>query len=392
MSTIQKDLILLTGDKNPNNNKTEFLKEIMQFYDDIDSDELSTQKIQLMKKFFNEFKDHVNDIKELDLDLKEYLSFSKNKNGVYQANNFHDKIKDIGDDSLIIYVKKAQLYKVYNSEGLEDFQNDESTHYRKSIYGPVYEVVRDTHPQKLMIVIKDHIRDDKLKSIKENINEFIKSIPEFSNSHNDLKVYANGDNTQFMISSIQLKNLQAKENFMDDFIRFMEKKGELDIAAKIISRPPPCDLKNARLYSIPSYEALIDGKPGNILDQLITTKTAPILIQNVQNTTYIITGNDNIINNGIIKNSSTTNIGKTKKTLESFCKFIYDSKPDWYLENQYVNIDIIVEAYRDYFDDTDTRKGDISKKIGNKIFSSSRRTGNITKKKLLSYTALKKSF
>jgi hypothetical protein len=69
-------------------------------------------------------------------------------------------MNDIDDDSLIIYVTKAQLYKIYKPENLDDFQNDNNTHFRRRELGPVYEVVRDANPQKLTIVIKNGLLED----------------------------------------------------------------------------------------------------------------------------------------------------------------------------------------------------------------------------------------
>jgi hypothetical protein len=248
---------------------------------------ITDKKFLKLSNIIKEFETQIKTELALDNNLYEYMHETKKNHEVYPANNFQSILNEISDDSLIIYVKKAQLYKVYNSNNLDDFSMDERTCYRASQYGPVYEVVRDANPQKLMIVIQDNVRDVKLQNIKSNIIEFIQKSSKLAASKiPDLKVYDNDNHTEFIVSSIQLKNLQDKENFIDDFILFMKQKGETELADKIQHRPPPCDLKGARLYNLPSAKTLIDGKPlSDSLDQLLTTSVRqPIVIQN----TYII--------------------------------------------------------------------------------------------------------
>lgn len=353
---------------------------------------INSRKAAMLQKTIENFGKEVSSILDLDIDLNEYMHETKHGNEVYHANTFQQELNKIADDSLIIYIKKAQLYKVYNTNGIGDFENDESTHYRNSRHGAAYEVVRDTHPQKLMIVIQDNIRDRRLLEIKKSIVEYIKKSG-LSTNVNDLKVYSSNNNTEFVISSIQLKNLNAKESFIEDFIMYMQQNGETELANKIQVRPPPCELKGARFYNLPSIKTLIDGTPSlNSLDQLIsTTHTAggPVVIQN---NTIIINNNNTITSNS--NNNITINKSKqtTKKTIKSFIKYIYDTKPAWYLEDQFVDMDVIEEEYKTYFNDNTTTKNMVSRLLKDKIFSKSSRTNGITKKKLFPYTILKTLF
>lgn len=393
------ELIPLTNDVVNITKKQQYINKITDHVNELINDnDLDDEKIEMLQKLFIEYEKKANDVRHLDLMLNEYLYTSRKTHTIYSETDFPNKIKDIGDDSLIIYIKKAQVYKVYNADGLDDFCNDEGTHYRKQKHGPVYEVVRDSHPQKLMIVLRENVQKDKLAKIQDNINEFVRNLPEFSESDlSHVKIFSNNNNTEFMISSIKLKNLQAKESFIEDFMIFMKMKGETEIADRIELRHPISTIKGVRFYDLPSVKTLISQKDDNkhydILDQLITTPTPVVIqnVQNIQNNTYIINninGSANTINNGSIISKS-SNPKKSKKTIASFCKFIYDSKPDWYLENQYVSFDIIEDAYRQYFNDTTTGKSVISKNLNGYIFSKSTRSNNTTKKKLFAYDALK---
>jgi len=84
------------------------------------------------------------------------------------------------------------------------------------------------------------------------------------------------------------------------------------------------------------------------------------------------------------------NVGK--KTLKTFYKHIYDTRPDWFVENSYVSITVIERAYREYFNDEVTSKNVISKQLNGTLFSGKSRVNNINKKKLTSYEKLSTAF
>jgi len=131
----------------------------------------------------------------------------------------------IDDDALTVYVSKAQLYKVYPHENFDDFQNDDNTHYRKAEYGPVHEVVRDLHPQKLNIIINDDLSDIKIAKIKNKLVEFIKKNKQFSTfTAAEIAIYKYDEKTEFLICPVSLENISEKVKMIDQFIRFVKSK------------------------------------------------------------------------------------------------------------------------------------------------------------------------
>lgn len=340
----------------------------------------------------------ISSLLSVDVSLKEYLMETKNSNEVYDSEQFPSKIKDISSDSLIIYVKKADLYKVYRPDGLNDYCQDSLTHYRKQEHGPVYEIVRDANPQKLMIVISDSIRDERLQHLKARVIEFIKKHKEYSELTNELTIYDNNNKTEFVFSRIRFGNLQEKEDFIENFADFMRTKGEDDIAESIDYKAPRIkSAPGARVYNLPELKMVLDNSSpsSNILDKLISTETeTPVPV--VKNITINII-NSNVGNNigNIKKVKVTNNVRKVvKKTLETFCKYICDTKPQWYEEDKFVSIETIVEAYRDYFNDYESHISVISKKLNGKLFSISTRSRaeGITKKKLHTFEILRENF
>lgn len=359
---------------------------------------MNEDHLQILQTKLREWVKDTEAITELDTSLQDYIHTTKNGNQIFNNLDFQNKMSNIGDDSLIIYVKKAQLYKVYEPDGFMDFERDESSHYHKPQYGPVYEVVRDEHPQKLMIVITDGISDDRIRTINQHIIEFVRSYHESADiTMLDLNVYNNDNNTEFVVSSLRLKNLSEKERVIERFIKFMKQKGEMEIANKIQIRPPqPDELDGARFYKIPTLKRPIGPINSTLIDQMLTPNknSAPVVINN----TYIIgTVNTGNMNNGTINNvlPASNAVQKNvvvKKSLKTFYKFLYDTRPPWYLENTLVSMDIIELAYRKYFNDNATTASVISRKLNGKLFVTGSRPGGIVKKKLIPYDTLKTLF
>jgi hypothetical protein len=326
-------------------------------------------------------------IKDLDTDLQLYFKQSKGIHEIIDDSEFQNRINDIGEDSLIIYIKKAQVYKIYNPEKLSDFENDDGTHYRKSQqYGPVYEVVRDTKSQKLIIIITAEMCEQQLTDVKRHISEFTEKNPEFSKVRpSDLKVYSNDANTEFLVSNIHLKNMSERDNFVEKFGVYMRTK-DSNIANKIQIRPPLA-VGGCRLYTLPSgkTEKLMDDVipiNTNVLNNLVSTR--PIVINQTINNYVNINSNNvtHITKNKIIKKVP------VKKTLKTFYKYINDTRPEWYVENSLVNIDIIEDGYRKYFNDYETKITVISRQLNGNLFTEGKRINKITKKKLAPYSFL----
>jgi len=355
---------------------------------------VTTNKANIIKEKVMEWEISLEEFADLDLSLKEYMYEAKNTNEIYQITDFQEHMDTINTDSLIIYIKKAQLFKVYNPDNMDDYICDESTQYRKQEYGPTYEVVRDSNPQKLVIVITDTIPIDKLQNIKTKIIEFIKKSAEFKNVATDFRIYTDESNTEFVLSSIKFKNLQHKETFIDDFATFMRTTDDKEIANKIQFRPPKqYGINGARLYKIPALKQLIDGAPlpYNNVDHLISTGSDKMPQSLVINNTYIINSTVNSNSNSNSNNVNTINTTiKAKKTLKTFFKYICDTTPEWYKEKSYVDIEIIENAYRQYFNDYKISRSMISKQLNGILYNKSTRSNGVTKKWLNSYADLLK--
>lgn len=80
------------------------------------------------------------------------------------------------------------------------------------------------------------------------------------------------------------------------------------------------------------------------------------------------------------------------KTPITFCKFVYDTKPNWYKEDAQVLMSLILEEYQKYSGDYEATDSALSRKLNGRMFTRSTRTIGIgTFKKLYSYADLKRN-
>jgi len=358
----------------------EYINEIKSIY--IGMEPEKTKKID--KKLF-ELIEYVKSISALDLELNEHLSTYKGNSEVIPSSEFQEKMDNIKDDALTIYVSKAQLYKVYPHEKLEDFQNDDNTVYKKPEYGPVHEVVMDMRPQKFTVVVANDLDATKITFLKECIVTFIKKNPAYQNfTTNGISVFKYDDKTEFIVVSVVLKNSAEKELMIENFIKFLKKMGEKELHSKIEIKHPACEeLEGARFYKLPSGKQSLNPNTLNLLDQLISI-SKPIATQNIiiNNPTIIIQNNSN-------NTTSTVNIGtNSDKSFKAFYKFLYETKPSWYKENTLVEFSVIAAAYAKYSGLNKDGKT-LSRQLNGYLFTADSGNKRSSKKKLVSFTKLK---
>lgn len=337
-------------------------------------------KLQLLLPHLDEWINTMQNIKELDLSIQEDLKISlgkESKHVIMTNEEFQNELNKIGEDSLIIYIKKAQVYKVYNpdSDGYKndmynDFVDDDNTKYRpkrNSNNGNVYEVVRDAHPQRLLITIVEDINANKIEHIKKLILEFINKHTKFSETNmGNLKVYGNDNNTEFLVSNIHFGNITERDEFMKEFIKYMRESKKDSIADKIQVRPPLGTVKGTRLYKVASQKEPKDNSVViNSLEHLVTyikSKGGANVVINGPVT--IVNGNNNNVQ---VKNHI------IQKTIITFCEHIYDTNPTWFKENEYIDFSDIENAYRSYFKDQESKTFAISKLLNGVLFTKSQR-------------------
>ena len=357
-------------------------------------------KIDELQPYLDELVKRKNIIERKDTRVANIVMGTDTKESpVIKPEEFPSKIRSLPAGSLAIYIQPAELYKIYSPESISQFENEYHTHYRYPKNGPVYEVVKDDQLQKLLIRVDDKISDNSLTQVKQWVLEFLHMQESYATvKPSDLTVFNNDDTTEFLLSCVQFSNIFERDSYIRDLIRFLRKKDD-DLASlfanKIITNNQVSDIEGIQLYRLPSLETPMSGVSSSdalcILNQLLSVTSAtatPIVINNITNSNYTIAETVAIGNSNTIK--TVKKPVSRHVQMKTFYKHLYDTRPDWYEVgvDTWVEIEHIVKEYRDFFDDDDTRKSEISKNLSS-LFVKSKRSNGSTVKQLISFEKLK---
>jgi len=264
-------------------------------------------KLDTLSNHIDSFERDINALCILDIDLVKSLTvdLTTRVDDTFSSKDFQSKMKDIADDATIIYLKNAEHYKVYNPEERgQHLVNQINNDFRNR--GPIYEVVRDAYPQKLLIVLdEEDVHISVLNTMKKHIVEFLRKDSKYNNmTDSDIVVFNSDTQTKFLTVNVIVKDINERDKFIEGFKRYMKNKGSSDIATKIEVRPDT-DIEGARYFDLP----IIDGVISNLNHLITGTQTPPMVV--INNLTVNINSNNN--NNNVTTNNIQTDSPKTLK-------------------------------------------------------------------------------
>lgn len=310
----------------------------------------------------------------------------------------------ISGQDIILYAKDAQLLKTYTPEEAKThLVNEMGTHFGKPReYGPVFEVVRDKFPRKLVVNVTD-LNDSQIQQMKNHILEFLQLYPSFKDvQSNDCKIYRHLNVVRYTFNRIVVANKEERQNILEDLYLYLSKKYGDEFTSKLQMYVPPSEFRGASLHPLPSNMTPVglattkqahDEAVKYLLTSQSTEKTITfnVSINNVSNI------NSNNVNSTVASHNLTNVTNKTKikvgkddkDNVGEFVRYVCENKPDWYKEKHFVDIKVIKNAYNELLDGN-INSTVISKYLQGKMFHTGSRSNNITTKRLVSYKDLEK--
>lgn len=378
----------------------EFLDLYKELREDDDKKKISNNKLHELVIFLRE-------LKALDMGLANTIKDSSlcgRTDSIYEANEFPQHMNNISEDEVIIYVQNAKLYKTYNPKEIKKYLVSEmSTVFAKPKTGPVYEVVRDDFPRKLVFVASD-LEETQIMQMRGHILDFLRMNETLKHlKETDCMIYKSGNDVRYVFNSVKLANYMEWIYLIGDFYRFLQKKTNTEMTKKLQTQAPPGEVRGASLHPL----------PGNMIPVGLPTTTQawddmPKYLMTSQNTEKTVVFNVNIKNinsnnvNSTVSSHNTTNnettnvVNKSKikvttvsdDQVRQFLSHVYNDKPTWYKEGKNVDINVITTAFNDYLNCGATSSV-VSRRLANKLFGSSERANGKTTKKLVTRAALR---
>lgn len=319
-------------------------------------------------------------LRKVDFDFKNELSKRKDRLELVEVDDM--RARQIDEGSLVLYSENADSYLVYEPEKVGNFVHDFSTLFRRN--GLMFEVIMDANPQKLVFIIRHNMKNEHISQLKSILLDYIQNGGTYNVLPSDIKIFRDGDGTstsvEIIVKTVVFNRLEEKITFVEKFKDYLTEHEDItkeivDVANKIDYRLPKAHgLNNAKLLKAPYLKLPVisnsgDDKPEKIFDKMATN----IVI----NQTFIMNGDIN--NGGMINKNNGSVIIKNKtivqkkrkevKDYNSFCKYVFDNKPDWYRENQMVAVEIIYNEYQKYSGDYEVRDAVVSRNLGGKMFA-----------------------
>lgn len=362
---------------------------------------------QKIEKGIRDLVDKKRALVHVDPDFKRELADRTDRLTLVDVEDMEGKMKEIDKGSLVLYSKKANSYVIYDPNKVGNFIQDYNTVFKNET---IFEVVMDNNPQRLVFVIKYNMTDKHIDQLKRSILRYIKSNSTYDATLSDVKVFRDMDvnrtKVEIIVNTVIFNSVYEKMKFVSGFKQFLasdareEVMDALIVADKIDFYGPKAKGIDAQLYKTPSLKSQVarspgDDKPEKIFDLMMT----PVIINNIVvsgdvNTTVNHISGDYIAGNATVNkttvNKQTVVVKNKKKTLKDFYKYIYDTKPEWYIESGKVEWSTIEDEYRTYFNDQNTPRQTISQKLNGSLFTAGgRSTSGTTQKRLVSYADLK---
>jgi hypothetical protein len=281
-----------------------------------------------------------------------FMSDSLNKKDAYT-----EVVKSIEQGSVVVYFKSAQLFKVYKKEDIVNLLDGQLRtdykHIRES-----YEIVPKDSEQKI-IIMGDMSLLDKLDSIKQYISQFMKNRGVGGFKLNDIICFKN-DKTELLeivINNYYVKNSEERNIIVHELLEYivcMEKNTHM--TRKLGPPSEYSDINGVDMITMPSEKQLINENALFIemIDRLVrSTHNCSKLVK--EGNTLII----NVIgvqNNAEVINNNCSESDDNENHDYEFIKHIRNTKPSWYVENDWVKKDIVYDEYIKLYDDITKKK------------------------------------
>jgi len=373
----EQDLIHLTDTK-PNDNK--IMRELMEKMSQMLENNIGDTNV---KDTFNAMVNAFDNYESIDKDMVERLNniFS---NDLVKKEQFVSIVKAIRQGSTVVYFKSAQLFKVYKKTELETLLGGQIRTIYKQL-NESYEVIPNDSKQKI-IILGDISLADSIERIKTYIVSFMISEGITTFTDNDIVCYKSKESIEIIINDYYVENQTEHDEIVKKLLNYILQQEKNTKIVQKINTLSYSEFEGVKMVSMPSEKQLLATEYIEPLLTMISNVTQCSGFKNQINLSVTI--HDHSINTINDNSINTTNINENPKTIKTFCKYLFDERPEWYIENTYVPIEIIEQKYRAYFNDNYYSRANISRLLKGKLFTSSTRIKSVTHKKLFSFRDL----
>lgn len=250
---------------------------------------------------------------------------------LYDSEQYASLVNELHENAIVIYFKSADLFRVYTPEEFETkFTYRINAEYRRS--KDIYEVVNNSHPQKVIMIIKSDDMSE-LNKIKGYIVQYARTAGH-SITENDLLIFKNtaSGESEIVINKIVVPNAQARTDFivkLTQYITNAEKSTNTANKVKLIDLSP---IDAAAIYLVPELKQLLNQPIKREKDGYVNPSVSVVVNIGSINVQNIHT---QVFQQGGILNINTFDTG------EDVLEKLLSDLPEWFVEGSEIEYDTL---------------------------------------------------
>lgn len=317
--------------------------------------------------------------KSIDKSLLERLQIWSNAHGTPVITG-RELPKFVNENSIIIYFKSAKRFKVYKSSQIK---NDLNNHLRNDFKKEknMYEVVPNDVPQKIVIVCEKDVIP-RIPVIKKYVIEYMSTEGVEINESNIRAFENDGGMVEIMLNGLYVQDKKEGDKIVSDLMAFIERKERSTALTKKMNQKSEYnEFEGTTMVYMPNCKTELDHKSPEITDSLVRNldnckhvKTGNIYIGNLTvvggRDVNVTIGGNHVVQNVLIANTD---------NIEDFINHIKNNRPEWYIENDWINQETLKYQYEEMFGRAPKT---FYPRFKNRLYSQqARHTNNETKKR-----------
>ncbi len=314
---------------------------------------------------------------------------------VYTGDQFAEMMQKINNQSIIVYFKTANSFRVYDASKISTLlTNHLSADFRRD--RQMFEVIPNHLPQKVVILCDRNITNH-IGTIKNYVVEYLKSQKVTIND-TDIKMFEDDTNlnlVEIIINGFYVSDFAERTKIVNGLMNFIDLKEKNSVTNEHMTRHMEVrrefiKFENNLLVTMPNCKRLVNGGDFEITDALVGV---PIDCINIRGDTYVfnINGGIHITNNNNNTTNVTNNYSVDGGRQYDFGKYIKEEQPEWYIPGEWISGEILRQKYVEQFGEIAANI--FAKRFKNKIYDESKRQagkdGKVTKYLLYAFEDIK---
>jgi len=330
--------------------RTEVAKILKALSSEVETGEYDEKMLGAIQNLLEQRENYKSIDKEMVQALQSYLGDDLIKKDAYG-----DIVKAVGEGSVIVYFKSAQLFKIYKKEELDTLLGGQlRTIYRR--ISQSFEVVPNQAKQKI-IILGDVSLLNSIDRIKAHIIKFMqeKGISDFKNDN--IVCFKNADRIEIIINNYYVSSSEERDAIVKDLLKYIFQKEKNSDIVERLGRTKYSDFEGADMVKMPSEKQLLTHNFVEYIDTLVGNVEKCTKIGRDGNT--YITVNVNVQNAEVINNAETiqnnNNITEPKTEIDDigmFIEYIKFTSPEWYKSDTWI---LIKDLYNYFIEITESQ-------------------------------------